>query len=128
MSRPLILLLTLTVPAVMSMTPASAPVRKDVLLVSIRGDSGSAQHYTVTSDGLHVFSRRHDLRLGGTAPDTLTVVGTGVVEIASADSGKAIVADVQVISSEVSDVQRFSGRTLKVSRKSVNDGYTITDR
>ena len=128
MSRPLSFLLMLLVPTLMSMASAARPVRKDVLVLSIRGDSGSAQHFTVVSEGFHVFSRRQHLEQGGVAPDTLTVLGTGSVEIVSADSGKAVVADVQVISREVSDVQRFSGRTLKVSRKSVNEGYTITDR
>ena len=128
MRRPLSFLWLLTVPALVSMSPPPAPARKDVLQVSIRGDSGSAQHFTVVTEGLHVFARRQRLEQTAVAPDTLTVLGTGSLEIISADSGKFIVAEVRRISAEISEIERFSGRTLKISRKYPNDGYTITDR
>jgi hypothetical protein len=128
MSRALTILALLAPPILVSTTLHSEPARKDVLMLSIRGDSGSAQRFTIVTENFHVFSRRQDLRRAVNAPDTLTIAGTGSVEIVSADSGKPVVADVWVISRETSDIQRFSGQAIKVRRSSPTGGYHVTDR
>ena len=122
------LLWLLALPLFASPTTPVEPARKDVLKVSVRGDSGGAQRFTLITRGFHVFSaRRQDLRGPGVAPDTLTVAGAGTVELTSADSSKPVVADVWMISRETSEPQRFSGRTLKIERSSPTSGYIVTN-
>jgi hypothetical protein len=135
------LLWLLAIPLLMSATPPTEPALKDVLVVSVRGDSGSAQRFTlvargflttwghrgVAARGSYVVARDgQDMRTSGVAPDTLRIFGTGSAELASADSGKPVVVDVWVISQDTSGIQRFSGKTLKIERASPTSGYSIS--
>lgn len=123
------LLLLLALPLFASTTTPVEPARKDVLKLSIRGDSGSAQRFTLVTRGFHVFSaRRQDFRAPGVAPDTLTLAGTGTIELTSADSSKPVVADVWVMSREASEPQRFTGPALRIDRASLTSGYVVTHR
>ena len=123
------LLWLIALPLFASATTPVEPARKDVLKLSVRGDSGGAQRFTLATHGFRVFSaRRQDLRGPGVAPDTLTLAGVGTIELTSADSGRVVVADVWVISGGTSEPQRFSGRTLRIERASLTSAYVVKDR
>jgi hypothetical protein len=122
------LLWLLAVPLFARPTTPVEPVRKDVLKVSVRGDSGGAQRFTLVTRGFHVFSaRRQDFRGPGAAPDTLTFVGTGTIELTSADSSRPVVADVWLVSWETSEPHRYSGRTLRIERAFPTSRYVVTN-
>lgn len=116
-------------PLLGSATPAGEPVPKEPLFLSVRNDPGSARRFTVTSQGLHIFSRRgSDFHDGGTAPDTVQLVGTGSAELVSADSGKLLVLDVWVMGSDRPWPQRYTGRGFRIDRPSLTAAYVISNR
>ena len=129
MPRVRTLLCLLALPLLASATPPAEPALKEVLKISVRGDSGGAQRFTVVTRGFHVFSaRRQKLEAPSAAPDTLTVAGIGTVEIVSAESGKPIILDAWVLGAERSETQRFSGHALKIERASLTSTFVVTDR
>jgi hypothetical protein len=128
MSRARNLLWLLALPLFASATIPVEPARKDFLRVSVRGDSGDAQRFTLATRGFHVVSaRRQDYRGPGAAPDTLSFDGAGTIELTSADSGKPVVAYVWVMSTKPSQPQRFSGPALRIEWASPTSGYVVTN-
>src|SRR5688500_16130973 len=130
MRRARTLLCLLALPLLAGATTPEEPALKEILRLSVRGDSGGAQRFTVVKHGIHVFSqRRQALEAGGMAPDTLMVAGVGIVELVSADPDKPLIIDAwTTIGVESSPPQRYSARSVKIEKATPMSGYVITQR
>ena len=116
-------------PVLGSASPAGEPVPKVIFNVSIRGDSGSARQFTVSSEKLYALSRRgSDFREVRSAPDTVQFAGVGTAELVSADSGKSLVLDVWTVGEEVSDVMRFTGRAFRIEHSWPTNQFVVIPR
>src|SRR5688500_10863240 len=130
MRRARTLLCLLALPLLAGATTPEEPALKEILRVSVRGDSGGAARFTVVKQGVHVFShRRQPLEHGGVAPDTLMIAGVGSAELTSADPEKPLIIDAwMTIGVESTPPERYSAKSVKIERATLTSGYVITQK
>lgn len=105
------------------------PARKEFLHVTVRADSGSAHRFRVENQGFLVGNRRAaTVRRSHAVDDTLQVIGSGTLELVSADSTKPLSVDVWLVSSYVSAPVRYTGQAVKIRRESAMTPYFVTSR
>ena len=118
----------LALPAILA-AGAPAPARMEILQVIVRGDSGSAQEFRVENQGF-LFGRKGGalVRRPAAVNDTLHIVGSGVLELVSADSSKPLSVDTWLSRREPEAPVRYIGRIVRVQRASPETPFYVTTR
>jgi hypothetical protein len=119
------LLLAVVVPIVFTAAHPRDAVRKDVLVLTVRADSGAATRFELKATDFAVFPRR-EWNGPQAAPATITIAGMGSVELISADSGRQLVADTRLTTMNGVFTGRYSGRELRIKRASLVSDFSIT--
>jgi hypothetical protein len=116
------------IPLLLGGAARDEPSRKDVLRLSVHCDSGAATRFTLLSKGFVVFPDRPRQDSLLTAPATITLLGVGAAVIATADSGRLVIAEVQITTVDTTITRRVAVRSLRIDRSSVTTPFYLTER